>query len=171
MNTTATETADDARFSTFDGNAVADNYEIMQPITFPPGIDPEATGALLAQGADMRVVFCDPKAGLSLVRLRFAPDFKLVRHTHDVDCLYYVVAGSLRMGNRTFEAGGGFFLPAHQPYGYEAGPDGVEVLEFRGATSFDMRITETSPARWKAIADGVAANAEKWKALGFPTPA
>ena len=35
------------------------------------------------------------------------------------------------MGNRRLGRGSTFFLPNGQPYKFTAGPDGVEVLEFR----------------------------------------
>ena len=44
------------------------------------------------------------------------------------------------MGSQVLEAGDGFFVPSDAPYAYEAGPDGVEVLEFRSGTSFGMKI-------------------------------
>jgi quercetin dioxygenase-like cupin family protein len=76
----------------------------------------------------------------SLVRAWFGPHYVLPRHTHDGDCLYYVVNGSLKMGSQVLGAGDGFFVPSDAPYAYEAGPDGVEVLEFRSCTSFGMKI-------------------------------
>jgi len=78
--------------------------------------------------------------GFSLVRAWFAPHYVLPRHTHDGDCLYYVAEGSLKMGSQVLEAGDGFFVPSDAPYAYEAGPEGVVVLEFRMATSFGMKI-------------------------------
>jgi quercetin dioxygenase-like cupin family protein len=78
--------------------------------------------------------------GMSLVRAWFGPHYVLPRHTHDGDCLYYVLSGSLQMGSQVLKAGDGFFVPSNAPYAYEAGPDGVEVLEFRGVTSFGMKI-------------------------------
>ena len=48
-----------------------------------------------------------------------------------------VIQGEARLGNRTVPAGGGFFVPAGAPYAYTAGPEGVQVLEFRNVGSFD----------------------------------
>jgi quercetin dioxygenase-like cupin family protein len=78
--------------------------------------------------------------GFSLVRVWFAPHYVLPRHTHEADCLYYVAEGSLTMGSQVLDAGDGFFVPAGAPYGYEAGPEGATVLEFRTRTSFDMKL-------------------------------
>jgi hypothetical protein len=41
------------------------------------------------------------------------------------------------------------------------GPQGIEILEFRHATSFDMVISEKGP-RWQAIIDGVREHAHAW---------
>jgi len=40
---------------------------------------------------------------------------------------------------------------------------GIEILEFRNATSFDMQIT-ASPARWEKIVEGVREHAAGWEA-------
>ena len=100
--------------------------------------------------------------GMSLVWSWFGPEYVLPRHSHDADCLYYVVAGEARLGNRTVPAGGGFFVPSGAPYAYAAGPEGVQVLEFRNVSSFDMQITESLP-RWDRIVETVRANSDTWK--------
>ena len=105
----------------------------------------------------------DGDDGLSLVWSWFGPNYTLPRHNHSADCLYYVVRGEARLGNRVVRAGSGFFVPADAPYAYSAGPEGIEILEFRNATSFDMKISE-SATRWQAIIEGARANAEAWAA-------
>ncbi len=102
--------------------------------------------------------------GLSLVTIRFAPGYRLPRHSHSSDCLYYIVEGSIEMGQRELGPGDGFFLPAEQVYAYQAGPEGVTLLEFRTRTSFDMKVHEKDMAAYRAkaiasldaAADGVA---------------
>ena len=59
--------------------------------------------------------------------------------------------------------GDGFYAPADAPYGYTAGPDGAEVLEFRAVSAFDSRIRET-PAGWERILTAVRANRDDWAA-------
>lgn len=86
--------------------------------------------------------------GMSLVTAWFKSGYPVVLHTHNVDCLYYIVAGSLKMGVETLEAGDSFFVPAQVPYTYVAGPEGVELLEFRTAENYDIRFTSSSPAYW-----------------------
>jgi hypothetical protein len=99
--------------------------------------------------------------GMSLVWSWFGPGYTLPRHSHSADCLYYVVKGEAHLGNRVVTAGSGFFVPADAPYAYTAGPDGIEILEFRHATSFDMIISEKL-ARFEKIVEAVRANDDAW---------
>jgi len=101
--------------------------------------------------------------GFSLVVIEFAPGYTLPRHSHSCDCLYYIVEGGIRMGQRELGPGDGFFLPAEQVYAYQAGPDGVKLLEFRHSTDFDMKVHEKDMAtfREKAFAAMRDAAAER----------
>ncbi len=90
--------------------------------------------------------------GLSLVEIDFAPGYLLPRHSHSSDCLYYIVSGSIVMGQRELGPGDGFFLPADQVYAYHAGPEGVKLLEFRTESAFDMKVYEKDMARYRAKA-------------------
>lgn len=109
-----------------------------------------------------KVLFADPDGSkMSLVWAWFGPGFVLPRHSHSADCLYYVVAGEARLGNRVVPQGEGFFVPADAPYAYTAGPEGVQVLEFRGVSSFDMKISE-SPKRWDHIVEVARARSAEW---------
>ncbi len=127
-------------------------------------IEPDAlTGldvGLLRAGEDVRVLF--KTEGWSLVQARFGPGYRLPRHSHSADCLYYVAAGELLMGTRTLKAGDGFFIEAEAPYTYTAGPEGVTVLEFRHATTFDIKVRDTTAEQWKPIIAAVAANGAAW---------
>lgn len=107
--------------------------------------------------------------GFSLVHSWFGPGFRLPRHTHSADCLYYVQSGEIVMGSRTLKAGEGFFIRADAPYAYTAGPDGAEVLEFRTATSFDMRILDRTADRWRPIVEAAVANHARWTATAPTT--
>ena len=51
--------------------------------------------------------------GMSLAHVWFGPNFSLFRHSHPLygDCLYYVLAGEIRMGNRQLGRGSTFFVP------------------------------------------------------------
>ncbi|HXW35716.1 MAG TPA: hypothetical protein VEJ87_14145 [Acidimicrobiales bacterium] len=134
-----------------------------------PVMDPVPDRAVLAEvgaatGYVTQVLFGDPEqGGMSLIRLWYPPAYALPRHSHDVDCLYYVVAGEAHLGNQIVAAGDGFYVPANAPYAYSAGPEGVEVLEFRATSSFGIRVTESSE-RWAQLAAIAREHREDWAA-------
>jgi len=101
-------------------------------------------------------------AGGSLVRAWLAPHYVLPRHSHNGDCLYYIVEGAITMGAQQLGAGDGFFVPSNAPYAYEAGPDGAVVLEFRTQTSFDMQIPGGQLERWRRMAVVAEEHGERW---------
>ncbi len=124
----------------------------------PPGMITPDEREVLRRAESVRVLFRQPDSdGFSLVHVTFAPNYMLPRHSHDVDCVYYVLCGEVVLGRRVVSAGSGFFVPKDHPYAYQAGPDGVELLEFRHATSFDYVVHEDNPARWRAIVDAARA--------------
>ncbi|MGO8864286.1 MAG: cupin [Acidimicrobiales bacterium] len=136
----------------------------------PPVWDEAAVKALpefFAGGGSAQVtLFADPAGSedhcLNLIWLRLGSNYQLPRHSHTEDCLYYVVAGSVDLGNRTVGAGEGFFAPSTAPYSYVAGPEGAEILEFRGtARPVYSQVHETA-AGWKRILAGVRANRDRW---------
>ena len=108
--------------------------------------------------------------GMSLVHAWFGPNFPLFRHSHPAygDCLYYVVAGQAILGNRVLKAGDGFFVPNGAPYKYRAGPEGVEVLEFRAGGGVQgepgMKLHETSIEGINRLTEAAKANHDKWVA-------
>lgn len=117
-------------------------------------------------GAHDAVLFRgDGDDGFSLVRAWFGPHYVLPRHTHDGDCMYYVAEGSLVMGSQVLEAGDGFFVPSNAPYAYEAGPEGVVVLEFRNCTSFGMDIPGGQLERLRRMGTVADEHAEEWTEL------
>jgi hypothetical protein len=110
----------------------------------------------------VKVLFDDPDgSGMSLVWSWFGAGFALPRHSHSSDCLYFVHRGEVHLGSTVLGAGDGFFLPDGAPYAYSAGPEGVEILEFRGVCAFDMKITE-SLGRWGQIVETSKANKDRW---------
>lgn len=145
--------------------------DMMSVPEFPPGfVHPDREGGEgLSAGATVKVLYrqSEEEGGFSLVYAWFKPHFPLPRHSHSADCLYYVIAGSAVMGNQTLEAGDGFFVPNGAPYQYSAGPEGVEVLEFRHARSFDMQITETTE-RYARLYEVAAQFAPQWAAMAGP---
>lgn len=123
-------------------------------------------------GENATVLFAEPgPTGMSLVRGWFKSGYILPAHSHSHDCLYYVLAGELRMGAHVVKAGDGFFLPSDTPYSYEAGPDGVEVLEFRNTTHFNIVLREQPEERWDRLAENYKDRAEVWEAETIPPSA
>lgn len=102
------------------------------------------------------------RPGMSLTRLWFKSGYPLPLHTHDCDCLYYIVAGSIELGKETLAAGDGFFVGSDVPYGYTAGPQGAEVLEFRTTESFNIRIKDKPVAAWEKTAAQMRAATQRW---------
>ena len=127
--------------------------------------DPQAVQTLVEagvyEGSTNELLFSG--GGMSLARVWFKSGYPLPRHSHDCDCLYYITAGSVRLGVEDLGPGDGFFVGADVPYSYVAGDDGVELLEFRNATEFGIRLLGVN-ARWgdKAVA-AVKAHREKWQ--------
>jgi hypothetical protein len=133
-----------------------------------PQPNAEASAALpefyAAGGVASANLFVDPDgtedACLNLLWLKLGSNFTIPRHNHTGDCLYYVASGSVRLGNQVIEAGGGFFVPSAAPYTYSAGPEGAEVLEFRGALQpIDTELLDND---WDGILEGTRANKEQW---------
>jgi hypothetical protein len=112
---------------------------------------------------------------MSLIHVWFGPNFDLMRHSHpsDGDCLYYILAGQLTMGNRVLGAGDGFMVPNGSPYAYRAGPEGVEVLEFRagggieGAPAFKLH--ERSVESLRRLTASAKAHQYEWRAPARPS--
>ena len=130
-------------------------------------VDPAVLDAvdlrMLGVGGCVRVLFKgEGPDGFSLVHVRFAPGYRLPRHSHSADCLYYVVSGEAHMGTRVLKPGDGFFILAEAPYAYTAGPEGVEVLEFRHATTFDIKIRDKTLEHWKPVIDAIKAHGQSW---------
>ena len=91
-------------------------------MTFAPFADDvarlsqRAVAAGMDQGEHLRVLISMP--GFSLTHVWFKKHYPLPLHSHDADCLYYIIAGSLRIGNETLGPRDGFFIPADMPYAY-----------------------------------------------------
>lgn len=147
---------------------ILDATGMMSPIVFPSDFvrpsegDPED----LLAGQSIKVLYrqSEEEGGFSLVHVSFKSNFMLPRHSHDVDCLYYVVSGSAVLGSQVLIGGDGFFVPGGAPYQYSAGPEGVEVLEFRHARSFNIQITESNE-RFAAIYANATAQTEAWSSM------
>ena len=128
-----------------------------------------------AHGTSTTQLFAQNRpGGMSLYHVWFGPNLPLFRHSHPRfgDCLYYVVAGELLLGNRHLGPGSGFFVPNGHPYKYTAGPAGVEVLEFRaGGGEKDapgMKLDEHSLESMQRVIEGSNENRDSWRAPAKP---
>ena len=119
------------------------------------------------EGDEIRILSQLP--GFGLTHVWFKKDYPLPLHSHDADCLYYIIAGSLRLGTEELGPRDSFFIPADVPYTYRPGPDGVELLEIRHATSFNFVNHARGEAFWQKAAETTAAMRPEWQTAARPT--
>ena len=120
-------------------------------------------------GEQVLCLFREPKDdGLSLCYAWFKSGYVLPRHSHNADCLYYVVAGEVHLGRQVLGKGDGFFVPADAPYSYVTGPEGAEVLEFRNATRFHILFRNNDEAHWGKMAKAFRENVPNWAGETVP---
>ena len=129
------------------------------------GMD-KAIEAGFLEGAEVHVLAEVP--GFSVTHVWFKAGYTLPLHSHNVDCLYYIVAGSLRMGTEELGPRDSFFLPASMPYTYTPGPDGVELLEIRQQGHFNFVNLAKGAAFWEKAAQISAARRDNWNAAKLP---
>ena len=65
----------------------------------------------LLEGADAKALYDSEAAGISLVHNWYKANYPLPRHSHNADCLYYIISGEARMGDEVLRAGDGFSCP------------------------------------------------------------
>ena len=106
--------------------------------------------------------------GFSIANVWFKHGYPLPLHSHSADCLYYIVAGSLKLGTEELGPRDSFFVPSDVPYAYKPGPDGVELLEIRHEGQFNFAPHGNSLAYWEKLAETAAANREGWKTAERP---
>ena len=152
--------------------ADAPNLDKTESQTMSPLTPAESTGfgrmveAGVFDGSEVHVLASLP--GFSLVHLWFKKDFPLPLHSHDVDCLYFVIAGSLKLGTEHLGPRDSFFVPAEAPYTYRAGPEGVEVLEIRQVSHWNFKNHAKSEAFYDKAVETIRANREAWQQVKKP---
>jgi hypothetical protein len=119
------------------------------------------------EGDEVKVLVNIP--GFSLTHVWFKADYPLLLHSHNADCLYYIIAGSLQLGTETLGARDSSFVPADGAYTYRPGPEGVELLEFRHEGKFDFKNLTKGSAFFEKAAQIAAANRETWRNAKMPT--
>jgi hypothetical protein len=138
---------------------VITDYQGMTPAVVA-GLDRLGQAGVSA-GADVRTLFEMP--GFSLTYAWFKSGFPLPLHSHEADCLYYIVGGSLRLGTEQLHKGDGFFVPANTAYTYSPGSNGVEVIEMRHESCNDIKFRVNNEAYWERAVRGMAENATRWR--------
>jgi mannose-6-phosphate isomerase-like protein (cupin superfamily) len=118
------------------------------------------------EGDNVRVLVRIP--GFSLAHVWFKKEFPLPLHSHDVDCLYYIIAGSLKLGTEELGSEDSFFVPADVPYTYKVGSDGVQLLEIRHENAFNYVNHAKGEAFWSKAAQIADTNREAWKTAKPP---
>lgn len=155
--------AQDKKFHIFraDDMAKLAEADIMTMVPPTKGIEEmmACVDAGLPDGTASQVIFSG--FGLSLVRVWFKKHFPLPLHSHDADCVYYIIAGGVKLGTEELGPGDGFFIPAGVPYTYRPGAQGVELIEVRNSAQFDYRERSTA-AFWKKALKTVQENHSDW---------
>ena len=123
-----------------------------------------AMAAGYAAGADTRLLFADKATGMSLTHARFRAGLLLPRHSHDAHCAYHVLAGEAHLGGTILRKGDSFIVPKDDFYSYRAGPEGVEILEFRSDPEFHFRFGGNTSAFWSELLASTQQNGERWRA-------
>lgn len=146
------------------GDSGAMTFEPFKDAILPFVMKAQEEGVL--NGEQARVLFSVP--GFCLTHVWFKKAYPLPLHSHDADCLYYIIAGSLKLGTEELGPRDGFFVPADVPYGYTPGPDGVELLEFRHATHFNFVNHANGTAFWEKAVETVKAAQPDWEKAQMP---
>ena len=142
----------------------------------PHGLD-DPSNAGFADAADAGMQYghrirclhrSDGPDGISLCRMWLKQGFTTPRHRHDVDCLYYVLGGSVRAGNVELHEGEGLFVPAGTVYFLEAGTRGLEVLEFRSGSAFNVEYLRNTPGHWSKVIGAISGNVTVWQEQAEP---
>lgn len=107
--------------------------------------------------------------GLTILHIWNKTGYPTPLHSHDVDCLYVVLAGSVALGSEVLGPGDSFFIPADMPYTYKVGPEGSEVLEIRQADNWDLKLLAKNPAYFDKAVAAITANLAGWQVATRPS--
>lgn len=70
-------------------------------------------------------------SGPQLIELRYEPNAEIQLHSHDEDEIIFVRQGEIRLGNKLYGPGTSIFVAGQTLYGFTAGPNGLQILNFR----------------------------------------
>lgn len=117
-------------------------------------------------GAAAQTLLSQPNLHVSYVW--FKSGFPLPLHSHDTDCYYLVIAGSMKVGTELLGKGDGVLIPAGAPYTVNPGENGVEFLEMRTSPDYDTHYRSKSDVYWDRIAERQRGSGERWAAERQP---
>ena len=117
----------------------------------------------MVDAAHTEILFRMPgENGMSLSRAWFKSGYITPRHSHNSDCLYYILSGEARFGSARLGPGEGIFIPANDGYVVEAGPEGCELLEYRNAAEFNIHFKDNDAGHWDRIARSLGEHMTGW---------
>ena len=124
-----------------------------------------ASGPKAADASHTTILFqSGGEDGVSLSHAWFKTGFISPRHSHNADCIYYILAGEARFGSARLGPGDGIFVPADQAYVLEVGDAGCELLEFRNAAQFNIHFKGNDEAHWEKVAQSYTRHMPQWEA-------
>lgn len=97
---------------------------------------PEAGKEDLGSPGATRIRHPGSAAELQLFEVTSRPNLEVPVHAHKEDEIIYIVSGELRLGGRTLVAGDSAFIAGMTLYSFDAGPEGVRFLNFRGRQDY-----------------------------------
>ena len=92
----------------------------------------------------------------------FKSGYPLPLHSHDADCYYLVIAGSMKVGSEVLEKGDGVLIPGGAPYTVNPGDEGVEFLEIRTSPDYDTHFRAKTDAYWDRVAETRRERKDVW---------
>ena len=111
-------------------------------------------------GAAALTLFASPHCHVSYVW--FKSGYPLPIHSHDSNCYYLVIAGSMKVGSEVLEKGDGVHIPGGAPYTVSPLGDGVEFLEIRESPDYDTHFRAKTDSYWDRVLETRAARKDIW---------
>ncbi|MFV0259156.1 MAG: cytochrome P450 [Acidimicrobiales bacterium] len=106
--------------------------------------------------------------GFSLAYAWHKSGYPLPLHSHDSDCCYVVIAGEMQVGKEVLGKGDGMLVPADTAYTFTTGPDGVEFLEYRHASSWNIVFKYRNADSWTKAATEARNRHDGWASEAQP---
>jgi mannose-6-phosphate isomerase-like protein (cupin superfamily) len=102
-------------------------------------------------GAAALTLFASP--GMHVSYVWFKSGYPLPIHSHDTNCYYLVIAGSMKVGSEVLEKGDGVHIPGGAPYTVTPLDEGVEFLEIRESPDYDTHFRAKTDSYWDRVAE------------------